>query len=252
MDPLHQFVIRPILSFSVCGCDLSFTNASLAILTSVTFVYVFFFLGLRRPGIVPNRMQALVEISYNLVAGMISDTSGPQGIKYFPFVFSIFFLVLFGNLVGLLPYSFTFTSHIIATFTIAMIVFVMVTVLGFILHGFKFFGVFAPAGLPSWLLPFVVPIEMISYLARPLSLAIRLFANMLAGHAMMKIFAAFAGSLASLGVAGSWAGIFTPIPILGDTILMGLEFVIALIQAYIFSILTCIYLNDSIHLHGGE
>ena len=139
-----------------------------------------------------------------------------------------------------MPYSFTFTSHIMATFTIAMVVFIGVTVLGFVLHGFKFFGVLAPAGLPKWLLPFVVPIEMISYLARPFSLAIRLFANMLAGHAMMKIFAAFAGLM------GSWAFV----PILGDTILMGLELVIAVIQAYIFSILTCIYLNDAIHLHG--
>lgn len=240
MDPLHQFIIHPLFNINVGGCDLSFTNASLAIVASVFFVYALFFLGLRRPSVIPNRLQALVEVSYNLVAGMINDTTGTQGMKYFSFVFSVFFLVLFGNLVGLIPYSFTFTSHIMATFTIAMVVFVAVTVLGFFLHGLKFFGVFAPAGLPKWLLPFVVPIEMISYLARPFSLAIRLFANMLAGHAMMKIFAAFAGLM------GFWAFI----PILGDTILMGLELVIAIIQAYIFSILTCIYLNDAIHLHG--
>lgn len=240
MDPLHQFVIHPLVKINFGLCDLSFTNASLAIICSVLFVYVMFFVGLRRSNIVPNRAQALVEVSYKLVEGMISDTTGAQGIKYFSFVFSVFFLVLFGNLVGLVPYSFTFTSHIMATFTVAMVVFVMVTILGFILHGFKFFGVFAPAGLPKWLLPFVVPIEMISYLARPFSLAIRLFANMLAGHAMMKIFAGFAGLM------GFWAFI----PIIGDTILMGLELVIAIIQAYIFSILTCIYLNDAIHLHG--
>lgn len=240
MDPLHQFVIHPLFKMNIGNLDLSFTNASLAIVLSVVSVYILFFLGLRGKNIIPNRLQALVEVSYNLVAGMINDTTGTQGMKHFSFVFSIFFLVLFGNLVGLVPYSFTFTSHIMATFTVAMVVFVTVTVLGFILHGLKFFSVFAPAGLPKWLLPFVVPIEMISYLARPFSLAIRLFANMLAGHAMMKIFAAFAGLM------GFWAFI----PILGDTILMGLELVIAIIQAYIFSILTCIYLNDAIHLHG--
>lgn len=242
MDPLHQFVIRPLLKISVCGYDISFTNASLAIMSSVFLVYLLFYFGLRRPKFVPNRLQALVEMSYKLVAGMVGDTVGVEGLRYFSFVFSIFFLVLFGNLVGLLPYSFTFTSHIMATFTIAMVVFVAITVLGFVLHGFKFFGVFAPAGLPVLLLPFVVPIEIISYLARPFSLAIRLFANMLAGHAMMKIFAGLACTMVSL---------FKFVPVLADSALMMLELAIAIIQAYIFSILTCIYLNDAVHLHDG-
>jgi F-type H+-transporting ATPase subunit a len=173
------------------------------------------------------------------VADLIDSNVGEKGRRYFPFVFSIFLFVLLGNLVGLVPYVFTFTSHIIATFTVAMIVFLFVTALGIALHGFRFLGLFAPAGVPKFLLPLLIPVEMISYLSRPISLAVRLFANMMAGHTMMKVFAGFVAMIGVWGVA----------PIAVNVILTGFEVVVAVLQAYIFTILTCVYLNDAVHLH---
>ena len=239
LDPLHQFVIQPIFKINVGNVDLSFTKSSFSVLVAVVSIYALFSMGIGQRRLVPNRLQALVELSYELVAGMIETNVGKKGLQYFPFVFSVFFFVLFGNLIGMIPYMFTYTSHIIVTFTLAMVVFLFVTILGFVKHGMKFFSIFAPKGLPVFLFPLLVPIEMISYLSRPVSLAVRLFANMMAGHTMMKVFAGFAAMLGVYGFA----------PILVNVILTGFEIVIAMLQAYVFTILTCVYLNDAVHLH---
>lgn len=239
LNPLHQFEISPILKMSIAGIDVSFTNSSIAVVAAVIAICTFFLIGLRNKSLVPNRMQACVEVAYTFVAQLIDDNVGQKGLKYFPFVFSIFFFILLGNLLGMVPYMFTFTSHIIVTFTLAMVVFLFITILGIALHGFRFFTLFAPKGLPKFLIPVIVPIELISYLSRPVSLSIRLFANMMAGHTMMKVFAGFAAMLGIIGV----------VPIAVNAILTGFETVIAVLQAYIFTILTCVYLNDAVHLH---
>ena len=235
MDPLHQFVVSSIFKINIGGVDLSFTNSSLAVVVAVVCMMVIFGFGLRRKNII----QSLLEISYNLVSNLVSENVGKEGLKYFPFVFSVFLFVLFGNILGMVPYMFTFTSHIIVTFTLAMIVILFVTILGVVLHGVKFFTIFVPKGVPLFLSPFLVPIEIISYMSRPVSLAVRLFANMMAGHTMMKVFAGFAVMLGSLGV----------VPILANVVLTGFEIIIAMLQAYVFTILTCVYLNDAVHLH---
>ena len=239
LDPLQQFTIRPIFNMKISGIDLSFTNSSLSVLFAVIVTFVLCLISIRSKKLVPNRMQAIGELSYSLVAGLIDSNIGSKGQKYLPFVFSVFLFVLFGNLVGMIPHIFTFTSHIIATFTLAMVVFLFVTFLGIFLHGWKFFTLFTPTGLPKFLWPLVVPIELISYLSRPISLSIRLFANMVAGHAMIKVFAGFVVML----------GLWEFIPILVNVALTGFEIIIAVLQAYIFTILTCIYLNDAINLH---
>ena len=239
IDPLHQFAVSPLVEIEVGGVDLSFTNSSFAVLVAVCLVYILFAYGLRKGGMIPNRIQAFIEMIYELVSGMITGNAGTAGLKYFPFVFSIFFFVLLGNLLGMVPYMFTFTSHIIVTFTLAMIVFLFVTILGIVLHGFRFFSLFMPKGVPLYLAPILVPVEMISYISRPISLSVRLFANMMAGHTMMKVFAGFVTMLGVVGVA----------PMAVNAILTGLEIVISILQAYIFTVLTCVYLNDAVHLH---
>lgn len=239
LDPLHQFIISPIFRMEIGGVDLSFTNSSLAVLIAVALVLFISLISLREKKIIPDRMQACAEIMYSFVADMIETNVGNKGQRYFSFVFSIFLFILLGNLIGMVPYMFTFTSHIIVTFVLAMVVFSFVTILGMILHGFKFFSLFVPAGLPTFLCPLVVPIELISYFSRPISLSIRLFANMMAGHTMMKVFAGFAAMMGIFGIA----------PIAVNVVLTGFEIVIASIQAYIFTILTCVYLNDSVNLH---
>lgn len=239
MDPLHQFVISPIFKIDVGGLDLSFTNSSLAVTVVVFGLMLLFSLGLRQKSIVPSRLQSLLEMSYELVSGLISENIGKEGLRYFPFVFSVFLFILFGNLLGMIPYMFTFTSHIIVTFTLAMVVISFVTILGIVLHGAKFFSIFVPKGVPVYLSPFLVPIEIISYMSRPVSLAVRLFANMMAGHTMMKVFAGFA---LMMGIGGI-------VPIIANVVLTGFEIVIATLQAYVFTILTCVYLNDAVHLH---
>lgn len=239
MNPLHQFEIQKIVNFNIAGVDLSFSNSSLAMVIAVFGILLFFYLGSVHKNIVPNKMQALCEIAYQLVGSMIRDNIGNAGIKYFPFVFSVFFFVLFGNLVGLVPYMFTYTSHIIVTFSLALIVFVFITLIGFYLHGFKFFGLFAPKGVPFVLKFLLVPIELISYFSKPISLSVRLFANMMAGHTMMKVFASFCVMLGALGIA----------PMLINVALTGFEMLIACLQAYVFAVLTCLYINDVVHLH---
>jgi len=238
-SPLEQFEITPFVDFEVAGVDLSFTNSSFAMVITVFTITLFLTLTVNTRSIIPSRMQLMSEMSYNFIAQLINDTVGDQGRKYFPFIFAIFMFVLIGNMVGMVPYSFTFTSHIIVTFALAALVFVGVTVLGFIKHGFHYFALLAPPGLPWYMLPILIPIELISYLSRPISLSVRLFANMLAGHTLLKVFAGF---VLPLGLAGV-------LPFAFIVALTGLEILIAFLQAYVFAILTCLYINDAIHLH---
>lgn len=239
--PLTQFEIKPLVDIGpIAGLDLSFTNSSLFMLFAVALSVGLLVFGARKREMVPGRMQSVSEISYEFVANMVKDNVGSEGRKYFPFIFSIFTFVLFGNMLGMIPYSFTYTSHIIVTFTLAMVVFVLVTIIGIVRHGAKWLTYFMPDGAPIAMSPLIVPIEVISYLSRPVSLSIRLFANMMAGHTMLKVFAGFS---VMLGVLGGLA------PLAINVALTGFEFLIAFLQAYVFAILSCLYLHDAIHLH---
>jgi F-type H+-transporting ATPase subunit a len=238
---MHQFNvyrIGPEISFG--NVDISFTNASLFMMISALAIISVFFVGTRRRTIIPTKIQLLTELSYTLVSKMISDTAGSKAKPYFPFVFSLFMFVLFCNMLGMLPYSFTVTSHIIVTFALAAVIFVGVTIIGFVNHGAGYLKLFIPSGVPLFLLPLIVIIEIISYLSRPVSLSVRLFANMLAGHTMLKVFGGF---VISLGIIGGW------LPLSFTVALIGLEILIAFLQAYVFAILTCIYLNDALNLN---
>ncbi|MDF3073830.1 MAG: atpB [Alphaproteobacteria bacterium] len=240
-SPLHQFEIEPIISLPKIGnIDISYTNSALWMTIAVVVVTVFMVGGTAKRALVPGRWQSMAELSYEFIANMLSENVGSAGRKYFPFVFSLFMFILAGNLLGLVPYSFTFTSHIIVTFGLALTVFIGVTILGFVKHGLHFFSFFVPKGVPWVLMPLMVPIEVLSYLTRPVSLSIRLFANMMAGHTMLKVFAAF---VISLGLIGGWA------PLAVNVVLTGFEILVCFLQAYVFTVLTCIYLNDSLHLH---
>ena len=243
--PLHQFEISPL--FGGDANDLafySFTNSSLFMLIAIVAVTLVLSFGVRRAQLVPTRLQSIAEISYEFIANMIRDNVGTEGRKYFGFIFTLFMFVFAGNMLGMIPYSFTYTSHIVVTFTMAAVVFVGVTVIGFMKHGLKFFGFFLPTGVPIYLAPLLVPIEVLSYFTRPISLALRLFANMTAGHTMLKVFAGFVAPMggAALIVGGA-------IPLALVTALTGLEFIIAFLQAYVFTILSCVYLHDALHMH---
>ncbi|MEC7655203.1 MAG: F0F1 ATP synthase subunit A, partial [Pseudomonadota bacterium] len=231
---------KPIVPAEISGVDVSFSNSSLFMSITVVVATLFLVLGMRRSAIVPGRWQVAVELSYEFIAGLLRDTVGAEGRKYFPIVFTLFMFVLLGNLLGMVPYSFTFTSHIVVTFAMAIVIFIFVTILGFVKHGMHFFSFFAPPGTPVVMLPLLVPIEIISYLSRPISLSVRLFANMLAGHTLIKVIAGF---IPALGV------IFGVLPLALVVALTGLEILIAFLQAYVFAILTCLYINDAIHLH---
>ena len=240
-NPMHQFNvyrIGPEISFG--NVDISFTNASLFMMISALAIISVFFVGTRRKAIIPTKIQLLTELSYTLISKMISDTAGSKAKPYFPFVFSLFMFVLFCNMLGMLPYSFTVTSHIIVTFALAAIIFIGVTIIGFVNHGVRYLKLFIPSGVPLFLLPLIVVIEIISYLSRPVSLSVRLFANMMAGHTMLKVFGGF---VISLGIIGGW------LPLGFTVALTGLEILIAFLQAYVFAILTCIYLNDALNLN---
>ncbi len=240
-NPMHQFnVYRIGPEISLGNVDISFTNASLFMIISMLAIISVFFAGTRRKAVIPTKIQLLTELSYTLVSKMISDTAGSKAKPYFPFVFSLFMFVLFCNMLGMLPYSFTVTSHIIVTFALAAIIFIGVTIIGFVNHGVGYLKLFIPSGVPVVLLPIIVIIEMISYLARPVSLSVRLFANMMAGHTMLKVFGGF---VISLGIIGGW------LPLSFTVALTGLEILIAFLQAYVFAILTCIYLNDALNLN---
>ena len=238
-DPLHQFEIRTLIPIHLGGIDVSFTNSALMMTVVVAAITLFSTVSVRRRALVPGRWQSLAELSYEFIANMIRDNVGRQGRRYFPFIFSLFMFILFANLLGLVPFSFTITSHIIITFALALLVFMGVTVIGFIKHGIGFLGFFLPRGVPLYLAPLVIPIEILSYLTRPVSLSLRLFANMLAGHTMLKVFGGFVVLL----------GVFGVVPLALVVALTALEFIIAFLQAYVFAVLTCVYLSDALNLH---
>ncbi|MBI2978828.1 MAG: F0F1 ATP synthase subunit A [Rhodospirillales bacterium] len=238
-SPLAQFEIKRWVPIQVGDIDVSFTNSATFMALTVIGVSAFLVLGMRRHALVPGRWQSMAELSYVFIANLVKDTVGTEGRPYFPFIFTVFMFVLFGNLFGMVPYGFTFTSHIIVTFTMAIVVFLGVTVIALIKHKLHFFTFFMPPGVPLIMAPLLVPIEIISYLSRPVSLSVRLFANMLAGHTLLKVFAGFVVAL----------GLFGAFPLAFIVALTALEIVIAFLQAFVFTILTCLYLNDALHLH---
>ncbi|MBI3504002.1 MAG: F0F1 ATP synthase subunit A [Proteobacteria bacterium] len=242
-SPLEQFQIEPIFPLKIAGQNLAFTNSALAMTISAGLAVALLIFASSRISLVPSRIQSVAEIFYETIANMVRDNVGTEGMRFFPFVFSLFVFLLFGNLIGLVPGAFAFTSHIAVTFALAATIFVTVTIIGFAVHGTHFFRTFLPEGVPMAVAPIIIPIEIISYLSRPISLSVRLFANMVAGHIILKVFAGFVIA----------AGTFYLLPgALPFSMLVGfvaLEFLVALLQAYIFTILTCIYLNDAIHMH---
>jgi len=243
-SPLEQFEIKAIVPIQVGGLDISFTNSSAAMVAALVLGSGLLVFGMGRGSVVPGRLQSIAEMSYEFVAGLLGDTVGAEGRRYFPFVFTLFMFVLLGNLLGMVPYSFTFTSHIIVTFAMAAAVFIGVTILGLVKHKMHFFSFFVPPGVPVAMWPLLIPIEIISYLSRPISLSVRLFANMLAGHTLLKVIGGFVFGLGAItfGVGGL-------LPLALMVALTGLEIVIAFLQAYVFAILTCLYINDALHLH---
>ena len=242
---ISQFEIKTIVPLEILGYDISFTNSSLAMLVTVLLIILFLSIGLKNSSIIPSKGQSLVELSYEFIADMIGDNIGKEGMKYLSFIFSLFMFILLGNLLGMLPYSFTWTSHIIVTFAISFFIFILVTFIAIAKHGLlKFLGFFAPSGVPKAMLILLVPIEVISYLSRPVSLSVRLFANMMAGHTLLKVIGGF---VFVLGANSFIVGGALPVAFL--VALTGLEIVIAFLQAYVFAILTCLYINDAIHLH---
>jgi F-type H+-transporting ATPase subunit a len=236
-SPIEQFEIHPIIP------ALGFTNSSLFMVGGVGLIVGGLMYATRNRAVVPDRFQAGAEVLHDFVAGTLTDAAGREGMKFFPFVFSLFMFVLTLNLVGLIPGFFTVTSHIIITFALAALVIGTVIVYGFVKHGTHFLGLFVPSGVPAWLLPFIVVIEIISFVSRPISLSLRLFANMLAGHIALKVFGGFVVALGGAGVLA----ILSPLPLLMAVALTALEFLVAGLQAYVFTVLTCIYLNDAIH-----
>ena len=238
-SPLEQFVIQRWVPAEIGGVDVSFTNSATFMVAAVVLASALMILSVRRRAMVPSRWQLLAELSYSFIAKMLSDTVGKEGRPYFPFVFTLFIFVLFGNFLGMLPYSFTFTSHLAVTFTLAAFIFIAVTLIAVFKHGMKFFSFFLPHGVPIAMAPLLIPIEIISYLSRPVSLSVRLFANMMAGHTLLKVVAGFVVPL----------GIFGVVPVAGLVAVTALELLISFLQAYIFTILTCIYISDAVHLH---
>ena len=244
IDALGQFELHTALGG--LGRSVNFTNSNLMMLLAGALILGTLFIGMRPRAVIPGRLQSLGEIAYSGLMGMAVGSIGPEGKRFFPFIFTLFFFVLMGNLLGLLPYSFTYTSHIAVTFGLALMVIVVVTVVSLRIHGLHFFSYFFPVGAPKLLAPLIIPIEVISYLSRPVSLAIRLFANMVAGHVMFEVFATFVVLLAGAGALGTAAGI---LPMAINVVLVGFELLVAVLQAYVFAILTCIYLHDAVHLH---
>ncbi len=239
-NPLAQFEVKTLIPIHLGDVNASLTNSGFFMVVTVAAVSLFVILGMRNRALVPGRWQSMTELSYEFIAGMVRDNVGSEGRKYFPFIFSLFMFILFANLIGLIPYSFTFTSHIVVTFAMALVIFLSVTVIAIARHGLHFFSFFLPTGVPLIMAPLLVPIEILSYLSRPISMSIRLFANMMAGHTMMKVFAGF---IIPLGILGGWA------PLAIDVALTVFELLVAFLQAYVFTILTCLYLNDAIKLH---
>lgn len=243
-DPIHQFHIVKWIPIELGGVDFSFTNSSAFMVATAVAAGAVLYAGTSQRALVPGRLQSMSEMAYEFVANMLRDSAGKQGLKFFPLVFSLFMFVLVANLFGLFPYFFTVTSHIIVTFALAMLVIGTVVVYGFAKHGFGFLKLFVPHGIPGVLVPLVVLIEVISFLSRPISLSVRLFANMLAGHITLKVFAGFVASLSALGAVGVAGAI---LPLIMTVAITALEFLVAFLQAYVFAVLTCMYLNDALH-----
>ena len=240
-NPMTQFEVHPLVDFHLGSLNLSFTNASLWMLISIFGVMWFMYMGLRNVTLVPSRWQSLVEVFVQFISDTVRENTGKEGLKYFPAIFTIFMFVLASNLAGMLPFSFTVTSHIIVTFTIAACIFLSCILIAITKHGFVSFAqFFMPSGAPLWLAPLLIPIELFSFLARPVSLSIRLAANMMAGHILLKVLAGF---VLALGLVGGWA------PLAFLVLMTGFEIGICVLQAYVFTILTCVYLNDALHLH---
>lgn len=244
-NPMHQFEVHPLIPLQLGGVDVSFTNASLWMVIAVAVSTIFFAIASRRAEIVPGRLQAVAEGAYDFVANLITDNLGSRGKEYFPLVFSLFIFVYVCNTLGMIPYSFTVTSHLIVTAALAMLIFFTVLIIGVARHGHHFLGIFVPSGVPGWLLPLVILIEFISFLSRPITLSVRLFANMVAGHVMLKVIAGFSIMFVAAGGA-AWAA--TILPVAMNVLMIGFEFFIAFIQAYVFAVLTCIYLKDTIEV----
>ena len=239
-NPLEQFKIHYLTNFpEVAGMNLNFTNSALFMVLALGLVAAFMSLSMRGRALVPGRWQSMAEMSYEFVANMVRDNVGSEGRKYFPFIFTLFMFIVALNVLGLMPYSFTATSHIAVTFALAAFIFLAVTFIAIYRHGLKFFGFFLPHGTPWWLAPLMIFIELFAYLARPISLSVRLGANMMAGHTMLKVIAGFVTAM----------GVFGIVPLAFLMVLSGFELFVAILQAYIFTVLTCVYLNDSIHLH---
>jgi F-type H+-transporting ATPase subunit a len=238
-NPLEQFTIVKLIPIHFMGYDLSFTNSSLLMTLALFIIIALLGLSVRKISHIPSRLQAFSEILYEFIVETVQSSAGQEARKYVPFVFTLFIFILLCNLLGLIPYSFTVTSHIAVTFAMALVVFIGVTIIGFIRHGLHFFSLFMPEGVPLWLAPLVIPIEIFAYLIRPVSLSVRLAANMTAGHVAMKVIAGFVIIFPIISL----------VPFVLVTVLVGFEIFVAILQAYIFSILSCVYLNDAINLH---
>ncbi len=246
-NPIHQFVVTPLVPpLEIYGYDVTFTNSSLWMLISAVVSITFLNIAMRRNAIIPGRLQVCAEMLYEFVGNMVHDNIGKDGKQYFPLIFTIFVFILTGNVLGLLPHSFTYTSHLIVTGVLALMIFFMVIGFGIYNHGLKFFRLFLPPNVPWWLVGFIVPIEIISFFVRPITLSVRLFANMMAGHIILKVVVSFAVAAASMGMAWATLGVF---PVLINVGMMMFELLVACIQAYVFAILSCVYLKDSVDLH---
>lgn len=237
---MAQFEIKRLIPLELFGYDISFTNSSLFMVLAVVLISGFLIFAMNGRSLVPGRIQSVAESLYEFIAGIVRENLGQEGMRYFPWVFSIFVFILTLNMLGMIPGNFTVTSHIIVTFALAAMVWLTVTLIGFARHGVGYLKLFVPDGVPLWLMPLIVPIELVSYLIRPVSLSVRLFANMMAGHTMLKVFASFAVSLPFFAKA---------FPVLFTAAFTGLEFLVAFLQAFIFTVLTCIYLNDAVNMH---
>ena len=244
VDPIGQFALHPVISIQVAGHDVSLTNCGLFMLLAVALSCLLVTIGARGGPGVPGRMQAMAEMAYEFVAGMVRSATGEAGMRFFPFAFSVFFFVLLANLIGFFPYAMASTSQIVITAALALIVFFTVVIVGVREHGLHFFKLFVPPGVPIYILPLVVAIEIVSFLTRPVSHSVRLFANMLAGHITLNVFGSFVIML--LGAGAVFKGLAV-MPFLGIVALEALELLVVFLQAYVFAMLTCMYLNDALH-----
>jgi len=236
-SPLDQFTIQRIFEMKIGNIDISLTNSSVMMIAVLVILNVFLIYATKRKSVVPGRLQSIAEMSYEMIYNTTQSNLGNNGKRLFPLVYSLFMFILLCNMLGLIPYSFTVTSHIIVTFALAFGVFLLATIMGFVINGHKYLRLFLPKGVPIFLIPILVPIEIVSYISRPISLAVRLAANMMAGHTIIKVFAMFVVTLGIWGIA----------PLLFIVVLYVLETLIAFLQAYVFAVLTCLYINDSFH-----